>query len=247
MISESKLQQSSRLGRLVVMKGWITAEQLDVALKHQIENKCRLGESLVNLELLSEKQLNKVLCKQKWVRSFIAGVVMVTSPICPVLASEGTSTLQFTMQSDTGLQDTESKFTAKINAEQLEFSNKDRFHAGISHSFSSLGGVEFGVSKMLLASELFRSGEVYVPQITLFASHRNSRKLDFNSDWHYRFNEKNRSDRYKNTIPAVYRLSLKGYSVFEKSDKIAKFWSFDKMKGQPYKKYEIMFSVTKRF
>ena len=247
MISESKLQQSSRLGRLVVEKGWITAEQLETALKHQIEHKCRLGESLVRLELLTEKQLKKVLCKQKWVRSFIAGMVMVTSPICPVLASEDTDTVQFVAQAGAEWQDKDSKLDQDSMSDQLKFTDQDKFHAGISHKFSSFGGVEFGVSKTVLVNDQLTSDETFVPQITLFASHDNTRKLDFNADQHYKFNKKNRSDRYKNTIPAVYRLTLKGYSVFEKSDKAAKFWSFDKMKGQPYKKYEIMFSVTKRF
>lgn len=247
MISKHNCQQSSRLGRLVVEKQWITSDQLNTALKHQQENHCRLGESLVELDLLSQQQLTQVLRKQKWVRSLIAGVVMVTSPICPAFAQEASKAFRFTTEASDVRQNSLDSSPASDLLYSLNFPNGSQYQTRNQHQNSSLAGVEFGVSKAVFGKESLILSETYVPQLTIYASTRRESKFSFNTDWHEKFVQKNRSDRYKDTIPAVYRVTLKGYSVFEKSTQSAKFWSLDKMKGQSYRKYEIMFSVTKRF
>ena len=56
-----------------------------------------------------------------------------------------------------------------------------------------------------------------------------------------------RYDRYQNTIPAVFRLTLKGYSVMEHSNNQTDVWTLNKVKNKDLRKPEIMFSVTKRF
>ena len=247
MISKHNCQQSSRLGRLVVEKNWITPEQLNTALKHQQENQCRLGESLVELDLLSQRQLTQVLRKQKWVRSLIAGVVMVTSPVCPAFAQEESKAFRFTTEASDFRQDSFESSPSSDLLYSFNFSDRNEYPTRSNYQNSSLAGVEFGVSKAVFSKESLILSESFVPQLTIYASPRRESKLSFNPDWHDKFVQKNRSDRYKDTIPAVYRVTLKGYSVFEKSTKSAKFWSLDKMKGQSYRKYEIMFSVTKRF
>ena len=81
------------------------------------------------------------------------------------------------------------------------------------------------------------------PEISLFSSESpSSANLAVNS------NVKSvRFDRYKNTIPAIYRLTLKGYSVMEHSNNKTDVWTLNKVKNKAYRKPEIMFSVTKRF
>ena len=242
MLSDTKLKRSSRIGRLVIDKGWINQTQLEQALAHQAANQCRLGESLVALEMLTQRQLNKALCKQKWVRSFIAGMVMVTSPICPVLAGEDNETLQFVSQSGSQWKDNGGlDFDQDSIETQPDFSHHSKFELGISHQFSNSAGIEFGVAT---PSNAFTQDDDknYVPQITFFTT---GKKITPKPNTNFVKSKKH--NRYKNTIPAVYRLTLKGYSIYETSDNKSKFLEFDKVKGSPYKKYELMFSVTKRF
>jgi len=83
------------------------------------------------------------------------------------------------------------------------------------------------------------------PQLTLFtteqpASYRNhSTPLKHNKVVRY--------DRYQNTIPAVFRLTLKGYSIMEHSNNQTDVWTLNKVKNKDLRRPEIMFSVTKRF
>lgn len=56
-----------------------------------------------------------------------------------------------------------------------------------------------------------------------------------------------RNDRYRDTIPAVFRLTLKGYSIVEYSGQHKESWSFNKVSNKALRKPVIMFSFTKRF
>lgn len=56
-----------------------------------------------------------------------------------------------------------------------------------------------------------------------------------------------RQDRYKNSIPAIFRMTLKGYSVVEYSNQKTDTWSLNKIENKAFRKPEIMFSVTKHF
>ena len=83
-----------------------------------------------------------------------------------------------------------------------------------------------------------------LPQITLFSSAPES-------SIGYQPSGENlkpvRYDRYKDTIPLVYRLTLKGYSIMEYSNNQTDVWSLDKVKDKLFKNPEILFSVTKSF
>ena len=81
------------------------------------------------------------------------------------------------------------------------------------------------------------------PEISLFTSEKSS-----NIDLHRLNNaQKGKSNRYKNTIPAIFRLTLKGYSIMEYSNNVTQTWSLDKVKNKAISKPTIMFSYTKQF
>ena len=83
------------------------------------------------------------------------------------------------------------------------------------------------------------------PQITLFSSRANNSKefkLPVNSS-----SKLARNDRYKNTIPAIFRLTLKGYSIMEHSNNQTLAWTLNKVDNKDLRKPELMFSFTKKF
>jgi|GEM_PF-2325501 len=240
MLVGEKQPQSSRLGDMLLDKGWINEVQLNQALTYQSMHHCKLGESFIALGLLDSRQLKKVLCKQRWIRSLVAGMVMVSSPICPVLADEENDTFKFVVQSGSHWHDN-GGFDSQPLALGVK-SAQQNFEAGISHKFSNHYGFQLGVTSDEPLNNRSSNESHLVPQITFFSTQssekpRQSQKLG----------PGRRADRYKNTIPAVYRLTLKGYSIYENSDKGSKYLEFDKVSDSPYKKYELMFSVTKRF
>lgn len=76
----------SRLGRLLVNRGYITENQLAEALVLQAEGNCLLGEVLISKGYLSEKDLNRTLKHQKRYRYTAAFVAMAAAPFQPMLA-----------------------------------------------------------------------------------------------------------------------------------------------------------------
>ena len=246
MLNAFKIEQSSKLGRLVVAKGWVNEVQLERALSHQAENHCKLGESLLQLAMLTPQQLEKVLCKQRWVRSFVAGMVMVSSPICPVLASEVNDTLKFVVQSDSNWleQSVFHPVQGQVSAHVSYTDNKD-YQLGVRHRFTSHSGIEVGVAtpQKLNPNHRTQADQPIVPQITFFTSQGQVKK----AHRPYLLQDTDRADRYKDTIPAIYRLTLKGFSIYETTDSASKFWEFEKISDSPYKNYELMFSFTKHF
>jgi len=71
----------SRLGSLLIKKGLISEQQLDVALKVQLTTGMRLGEALIDLGMLSERQLQKALKKQSRHRFIAAIMAMILGPM----------------------------------------------------------------------------------------------------------------------------------------------------------------------
>jgi len=235
-----KTKETSRLGTLLVDKGFISDVQLEEALTYQKKKHLKLGEALIELGLIESKQLDKVLCRQRWARSLVAGVMMIASPICPVMASESGNDFQYTANSAA------SANGGKFFDQELQHTPKDKFVLGLKHKVSFGSGIEFGLgqaNEMNNARFNRASDNNYIPQISLFTSNKHrvkSSNLNFGSKMSNRF------DRYKNTIPAVYRLTLKGYSLFEQDDKTTETFGFHKV-DTPYKSFELMFSVTKQF
>ena len=92
-------------------------------------------------------------------------------------------------------------------------------------------------------SAISRNNTGFRPEISLFTSAEAS-KISTSS---LSAAQRGKSNRYKNTIPAVYRLTLKGYSIMEYSNNVAQTWSLDKVSNRSISKPTIMFSVTKQF
>jgi len=78
--------QKSRLGRLLVNRGYITEGQLDEALKIQAAENSLLGEVLVGNGWISEKNLQRTLKHQKRYRYAAAVVTMAAAPFQPMMA-----------------------------------------------------------------------------------------------------------------------------------------------------------------
>lgn len=88
-IRQSTVLEKSRLGNLLIKKGFITPEQLSEALRQQRETGKMLGEVLVAKGLITNKQLNKALKKQSRYRLVAAFTVMVMGPIAPMAFGAG--------------------------------------------------------------------------------------------------------------------------------------------------------------
>ena len=168
---------------------------------------------------------------------------MAAVPVCPVLANEKTTDIKYT---DNGNFDWE--IDGVDNSEQIplvngQFKSNENFTLGLSHQFSLGAGLELRVSG---ASINFADSKTSLlsPQISLFSSGNYKRQHANNL---YQSQTKHRSDRYKNTIPAIYRLTLKGYSLYERSDRKSEAWGLNRVKDKQFKDYELMFSVTKNF
>ena len=55
---------AKRLGELMMQMGWIDEEQLNKALKVQVQQNCRIGEALIKLHYASEEQVAQALARQ---------------------------------------------------------------------------------------------------------------------------------------------------------------------------------------
>ena len=81
------IQQKSRLGTLLIHKGFITRQQLDEALTIQSAEGKRLGEVLLQKGWLTEKQLHSALRKQSRYRLVAAFTAMLVGPFQPFMAN----------------------------------------------------------------------------------------------------------------------------------------------------------------
>lgn len=85
----SKMEQrtaKSRLGLLLIRKGLITPEQLDLALKEQSRSGLRLGEVLVGWGMVTERQINRALKRQSRYRLIAAVAAVLLGPIQPFMS-----------------------------------------------------------------------------------------------------------------------------------------------------------------
>lgn len=78
-------EEKSRLGRLLVNRGYLSEGQLDEGLRLQRETGQRLGEVLIQSGWISEKELHRVLKHQSRYRNAAALVTMVTLPFQPLV------------------------------------------------------------------------------------------------------------------------------------------------------------------
>ena len=78
-------EEKSRLGRLLINRGYISEGQLEAGLKIQHDTGQRLGEVLVEAGWLTERELHRVLKHQARYRNAAALVAMVTVPFQPLV------------------------------------------------------------------------------------------------------------------------------------------------------------------
>ncbi|WP_020409451.1 hypothetical protein [Hahella ganghwensis] len=86
--------EKSRLGRLLVNRGYITESQLNEALKEQHLREMRLGELLIEKGWISEKELSRTLKHQSRYRYAAAFVAMAVTPLQPLVAFAATAPVQ---------------------------------------------------------------------------------------------------------------------------------------------------------
>ena len=80
----------SRLGRLLINRGYITEAQLDEALVIQASQQMMLGEVLIQKGWISEKELKRTLKHQSRYRYTAAFVALAAAPFQPMLAMAAT-------------------------------------------------------------------------------------------------------------------------------------------------------------
>lgn len=94
-------EEKSRLGRLLVNRGYLSEGQVEEGLKVQHETGQRLGEVFIQAGWLTEKELHRVLKHQSRYRNAAALVTMVTLPFQPLVtfaASNSTDASQSGME-----------------------------------------------------------------------------------------------------------------------------------------------------
>ena len=235
-----KKNKSSRLGKLVVERGWVSTSQLDTALAHQKHHNCRLGESLIALELIETYQLKVLLRKQKLLRSLVAGCVMATAPICPVLADESDDKNSPKTELKSSKNSKSSQFDLKAALHDKKLTLVQQGDASLLQQTSVRPLMNSRSSKLPLATSLT---PLYIPQTIKSKNNRLGKGVLTRMN----LKKKLRSDRYKDTQPAIYRLTVKGFSLLEKCEDKLSFAEFNRVKDYPYKRYELMFSIRKEF
>ncbi len=108
MQKRQEIQQKSRLGTLLIHKGFITRQQLDEALTIQSQLGIRLGEVMIQKGWLTEKQLNNALRKQSRYRLIAAMSAVLLGPFQPFLSSahaadNSVAVAEQTVQARTGM------------------------------------------------------------------------------------------------------------------------------------------------
>lgn len=131
----------SRLGRLLVNRGYISESQLDEALKLQASQGCLLGEVLLEQGWITKKELSRTLNHQKRYRFAAAMVTMATAPLQPMMAFAASPVPALPIQASAKMQIDESqmgKFSGMkmLDDEALAGVNAQGFGPGIANSMA---------------------------------------------------------------------------------------------------------------
>jgi len=222
-------QQEYRLGSILLQRGYINSEQLRVALRLQESVGLQLGEALLQLGYISPRQLKRALRRQNWLRSLAAGIALLSSPLCPIITSAGANPIE---------SDPADGWQATLSSEESAQGGQLTFTASSIHGARL--GLEFKLSETQPNMPFHRgdSSNQWQPEISLFTSRYRNPDTRIG---------KGRSDRYKNTLPAVFRLTLKGYCLMQVAGNDVQTWEFNRVKEKDIRKYQLMFSVTKHF
>lgn len=78
-------EEKSRLGRLLINRGYLSESQVNEGLRMQRESGARLGEVFITAGWITEKELSRVLKHQSRYRNAAAMVTMATLPFQPLV------------------------------------------------------------------------------------------------------------------------------------------------------------------
>lgn len=120
-----KLEEKSRLGKILVKRQNISERELTEALAYQSTHDVRIGEALMALELITPLQLKRALRRQNWLRTFAAGVALVVTPFTPALAA-GNGTLGSTSSATSHITLTIMPKSQAQGKGELNFSSKNQ-------------------------------------------------------------------------------------------------------------------------
>ncbi|WP_336368226.1 pilus assembly protein PilB [Marinobacter sp. C2H3] len=95
------IEEKSRLGKLLVNRGYLSEQQVEEGLSRQRETGQRLGEILIQAGWLTERELHRVLRHQSRYRHAAALVTVVTLPFQPLVSFAATNTAQASQQATT--------------------------------------------------------------------------------------------------------------------------------------------------
>lgn len=84
-------EEKSRLGRLLVNRGYLTEGQVEEGLRLQHESGQRLGEVFIAAGWLTERELGRVLKHQSRYRNAAALITMATLPLQPLVSFAASS------------------------------------------------------------------------------------------------------------------------------------------------------------
>lgn len=87
-------EEKSRLGRLLINRGYLSQSQLEEGLRLQHETGQRLGEVFVQSGWITERELHRVLKHQSRYRNTAALVTMVVLPFQPLVSFAAGNTSQ---------------------------------------------------------------------------------------------------------------------------------------------------------
>jgi hypothetical protein len=246
----------SRLGNILVKRAYIDRSQLISALSYQARRKIKLGTALIELKLISRKQLNFALRRQSWLRTIAATIALACTPFTAVFASEKPKTVKLikanpilnTSANLNNLKNPYSNnlFVSSINLDHQskEFYYTGKHDIGFTQAISDSSGFQVSLFSEQATGYGSQTSYKFAPQISLFKSSSSSRapKFSYSSS-----KISDRGNRYTNSIPVVYMLTVKGRCLLENSVKGTKMWSLDSAKKGVQRKAQLMFSVTKQF
>lgn len=128
----------SRLGRLLVNRGYISEAQLDEALKLQASENMMLGEVLIKQGWITQKELNRTLKQQSRHRYTAAFVALVATPFQPMIAMAASPVAAIPVNTSSSSQLSQSQLGKFSGMQMLD----DEALAGVNaQGFGSIPGI----------------------------------------------------------------------------------------------------------
>ena len=256
MDNQQQTIKRSRLGNILVKRAYINQSQLMNALSYQAKRRIKLGTALLELKLITRKQLNFALRHQSWARTIAATIALACAPFTTVFASEKAKTVKLVkanpvLNAPANLNNLRNPYSSKlfVTPINLEHQSKEFYYTGkqdigFTKAISDSSGFQLSLFSEQATGYGSQTSYEFAPQISLFKSSPSSRtpKFSYSSS-----KISDRGNRYTNSIPVVYMLTVKGRCLLENSVNGTKMWSLDSAKKGVQRKAQLMFSVTKQF